>query len=262
MNLLLRLKQSSLPNLSDKLGHDIRTNNETLISVTNLDGKKNLSKGIAIGSMLHTDKASHLEVVRYAEGSGFWRLSYVPLSSGKNAIARFVNMIGRILVQPISHLKLFMVRDWGKSTAVLLFMQTLDSTLRFTLRRDRMVSTLSEGAKPTPFIPRSTDLARKYAKILNGKETAPGIELWAEIPTTAHILGGAVMGKDATEGVIDKNNKVFGYENMVICDGSMISANPGVNPALTITAISERAMALIPPHNEKSFTSAHSPQPQ
>jgi len=47
--------------------------------------------------------------------------------------------------------------------------------------------------------------------------------------------------------VIDKNNKVFGYKNMYVCDGSMISANPGVNPSLTITALTERAMSKIKP---------------
>ena len=67
------------------------------------------------------------------------------------------------------------------------------------------------------------------------------------IPTTAHILGGACMGSDASEGVVDKHNKVFGYENMMVCDGSMISANPGVNPSLSITAISELAMSKIEP---------------
>lgn len=66
------------------------------------------------------------------------------------------------------------------------------------------------------------------------------------IPTTAHMLGGAVMGASPEQGVIDKNNRIFGYQNMLVCDGSMISANPGVNPSLTITAISERAMARIP----------------
>ena len=67
------------------------------------------------------------------------------------------------------------------------------------------------------------------------------------IPTTAHILGGAVMGRDKSEGVIDKDNRVFGYEKMLVCDGSMISANPGVNPALTITALTERAISKISP---------------
>ena len=53
------------------------------------------------------------------------------------------------------------------------------------------------------------------------------------------------MGKDKNEGVIDKDNKVFGYNNMLVCDGSMISANIGVNPSLTITTIAERAMSKI-----------------
>ncbi|MDI1304067.1 MAG: GMC oxidoreductase, partial [bacterium] len=72
------------------------------------------------------------------------------------------------------------------------------------------------------------------------------LESIAGIPSTAHVLGGAVMGKDISQGVINKNNEVFGYQNMFVIDGSMISANPGVNPSLSITAIAERAMAQIP----------------
>jgi len=59
-------------------------------------------------------------------------------------------------------------------------------------------------------------------------------------------LGGAVIGDSPKTGVIDKHHKVFGYQNMYVCDGSAISANPGVNPSLTITAMSERAMSFIP----------------
>ena len=66
-------------------------------------------------------------------------------------------------------------------------------------------------------------------------------------PTTAHILGGAAIGADAGSGVVDSRQRVFGYENMLICDGSVMPANPGVNPSLTITAMSELAMSSIPP---------------
>ena len=97
-------------------------------------------------------------------------------------------------------------------------------------------------------------LADKFASAVNGKPAVLMTETLLGIPTTAHILGGCVMGKDQAEGVIDKNNRVFGYENMLICDGSMISANPGVNPALTITALTERAMSLIPPYKPLSMT--------
>jgi len=66
-------------------------------------------------------------------------------------------------------------------------------------------------------------------------------------PTTAHILGGACMGTSAEEGVIDARHRVHGYEGLFVVDGSAVSANPGVNPSLTITALAERAMSLIPP---------------
>jgi cholesterol oxidase len=122
-------------------------------------------------------------------------------------------------------------------------MQTLDSTLKF--KRNifgQMTSTVSTGKAPTPFIPESIKLVKEYSKAIKGVSTSFALETLAGIPSTAHILGGAVMGADSTTGVIDKNNKVFGYENMFIIDGAMISANPGVNPSLTITAIAERAM--------------------
>jgi cholesterol oxidase len=54
------------------------------------------------------------------------------------------------------------------------------------------------------------------------------------------------MGASAAEGVIDRDHRVFGYEGLYVVDGSAVSANPGVNPSLTITALAERAMSRIP----------------
>jgi cholesterol oxidase len=251
VKLLLKLKMKSLPLLSDKLGDDIRTNNETLISVSTLDKNKNLSKGVAIGSLLHTDDNSHLEIVRYAEGSGFWKLLHLPISNGENAGTRFMNMIQQLLKYPLSYFKIYFRNSWSKSTTVLLFMQSIDSTLMFKNNFfGGMSSNLSSGLKPTADIPESRDLTDRYSKLINGKATSFVLEAVAGIPTTAHVLGGAVMGKDSSKGVIDKNNKVFGYENMFVIDGAMISANPGVNPSLSITAIAERAMAQIPFSND------------
>jgi len=243
IKLLLKLKQKSLPFLSEKLGDDIRTNNETLISVSTLDKNKDVSKGVAIGSLLHTDENSHLEVVRYAEGSGFWKLFHLPYATGNNAVSRLVRTIGVVLKSPAAYFKIYFTNSWSKRTVVLLFMQTIDSTLKF--RRSvfgGMVSGISTGARPTSNIPESIELTNKYAEVINGKPTSFALETLAGIPSTAHILGGAVMGKNAARGVINKDNEVFGYKNMLVVDGSMISANPGVNPALSITAIAERAM--------------------
>ena len=248
VKLLLKLKKSSLPILSDQLGNKVRTNSEALMPVTALDKKTDYSKGVAIGSILHIGEHSHLEPVRYSKGSGFWRLIMLPRVEGKSFIVRFYKIIADFIKHPINNFKTIFVDDWAQRTQVLLFMQTLDSTLNFSERSFGlgMKTGLEEGKAPTPFIPEAQSMAEKYAEIMDGKPMMPNNEALFGIPTTAHILGGACMGKNINEGVIDKNNHVFGYENMFVCDGSMISANPGVNPSLTITALTERAMNFIP----------------
>lgn len=257
VGLLLRLKRRSLPRLSERVGCDVRTNNESLIMVTQLEGGADLSRGVAIGSILHTDEHSHLEVCRYGSGSGAWRLSVLPYVTGSNALVRLWRILAEVARHPRTWWRYLRVRDWAKKTTVLLFMQTLDSTVTF--RRSRWGGMRTEVVgqqKPTAFIPRATELARRMERILNGKATAFFLTPLAGIPGTAHILGGAVMGASAETGVIDHENRVFGYQNMYVCDGAAVSANPGVNPSLTITAIAERAMSRIPPKRQQGAQSA------
>lgn len=247
LNLLLKLKKQSLPHLSDHLGHDIRTNNETLVSVSSLKKDVNVSKGVAIGSILETDENSHLEIVRYGEGSAAWKLSHLPYSASKTHLVRYANMLLGFFKSPVSYFKIYFKNSWSKKTIVLLFMQTLDSTLTFgRSRMGGLFSKIGSGKKPTPYIPESIEMTSKYAEKVNGKATSFIGESVFGIPATAHILGGAVMSEDSQKGVIDRDNKVFGYENMYIIDGSMISANPGVNPSLSITAIAEHALSKFP----------------
>ena len=247
IKLLLKLKMNSLPNISDRLGMDIRTNNETLVSVSSLEKDKNYSKGVAIGSILDTDENSHLEIVRYAEGSNAWKFLHLPYVTNTNFFARIAMIFVSLVKSPIKYFKIYLANSWAKKTVVLLFMQTLDSTLRF--KRNIfgfMTSTINSGKKPTPFIKESKKLVNEYSKAVNGVSTSFALETLAGIPSTAHVLGGAVMAGNPSEGVIDKNNKIFGYDNLYVIDGAMISANPGVNPSLSITAIAERAMGQIP----------------
>lgn len=248
--LLLKLKKASLPNLSPRLGEMIRTNNEALIMNVSLDKDKDMSDGIAIGSMIELDENSHIEPVRYGNGSGFWRASAYPMVSEKNWFKRMIKLLLIPFTDPIKWLKVFFVTDFAKSTSIILFMQHLDSTLKFKKGIFGMKSKLDKGKPPSAFIPEAHEIAKKYSKQINAKPLVLSLETILGTPSTAHILGGAVMGKDAEQGVIDKNNHVFGYENMLVCDGSFISANPGVNPALSITAISERAMSKIPKKSE------------
>jgi len=245
--LLLRMKKKSLSLLSDMLGRQIRTNNESLIGITTLDQKIRFSEGVAISSILHTDENSHLEPVRYPSGSGFWRILMSPMVKGGPLPVRLGRLIFDWLRHPVINARTYFVGDWAAKTQILLFMQTLDSTLRFRRGWSGLQSEMEDGgAAPTPFIAEALDLAWRFAGKVKGKPTSLLTETILGIPTTAHILGGCVMGEDAGQGVIDKYNRVFGYENLLVVDGSMISANPGVNPSLTITALAERAMHYIP----------------
>jgi cholesterol oxidase len=246
IKLLLKLKKSSLPKLSDRLGEDIRSNNESLISVYSHDKNRDFSKGIAIGSFLHVDEHSHLEIVRYAKGSNFWRFSHVPMVQGKTFIRRFYNIIKRYLHHPIKLSSVFFSSKWAEKSSVLLFMQSLDSTLKFEKGIFGLKSKLSKGEAPTPFLKEAQKQAELFAKEVNGTPYSLALEPLFGIASTAHILGGAVMGKDESEGVINERNEVFNYKGLYVCDGSMISSNIGVNPSLSITAISEYAMSHIP----------------
>jgi len=245
--LLLSLKQTSLPHLSDTLGQGVRTNSESLIGVTTFDKNTSFSEGIAIGSIVHVDENRHVEPVKYSPGSGFWRIFMAPMVTGKTMIGRAFNMLKDWVKYPLANLKVFFVDDWSKRTHILLYMESIDSTLR--VKRTfwgGLKTSLEKGPAPTAFNAKAQDIARKTEGIINGKAMVMSTESLLGIPTTAHILGGACMGKDATTGVIDAQNRVFNYQNMMVCDGSMISANPGVNPSLSITAITERAMSLMP----------------
>ena len=248
--LLLKLKKKRLPLLSDLTGDLVRTNNEALIGNVSFDKSRDMTEGIAIGSIIDLDENTHIEPVRYGNKSGFWRLLLMPLVSESNFFIRFIKLLSSPIREFKSLIKTMGIRDFAKQTSIILFMQHLDSTLKLKLGWFSLRSKAGKGQIPTAFIPEAHKVARMYAKQINGVNRVLGTETLTGIPTTAHILGGAVIGKDKESGVIDKNNKIFGYDNMYVCDGSMISANPGVNPSLGITALAERAMSLIPTKNK------------
>ncbi len=141
-------------------------------------------------------------------------------------------------------------------------MQSLDNALRFRARPRRFgrgvsLTTEQDEGRPNPtFIEAGDRAARWLAKRTGGFPQSMVIEALANIPATAHILGGAVIGRDASTGVVDDRCRVFHYRNLMVCDGSVVPANPGVNPSLTITAIAEHAMSHVP---AKSAVSPRSP---
>ncbi len=248
VRLLLDMKKKGfLPNLSPVVGDHVRTNNENLSLIVAKKAEKDYSQGIAIGSIFPPNKDGHLEPVRYGSGSGFWKTAMVPMVFDKKAIVRIPRLLFTVITQPWIMVQAWFTKDFAKQSVILLFMQHLDSTLKFKRGLFKMNSSLSSGKKPTPFIEEAEKLANKTAEIINGRPFMLCTDILTGAPSTAHILGGAVIGDTPDAGVIDTKQKVFGYKNMLVCDGAAISANPGVNPSLTITAMSERAMSFIPP---------------
>jgi cholesterol oxidase len=246
VRLLLNMKQKHLPGLSKQLGMQTRTNNESLALVHSRLKDKDFSRGVAIGSIFPPDTDTHLEAVRYGSGSGFWKLVGVPMTYGKSIAGRFLKLIWRFISRPLSWIRIFFSRDFAKESMILLFMQHVDSTLSLKRGLLNLRSLLASGPAPSAFMPLAKELADSTAEEVEGTPFVMATEAILGTPLTAHILGGCVIGEDKDAGVIDVNHRVFEYHNLYVCDGSAISANPGVNPALTITAMTERAMSKIP----------------
>jgi len=246
--LLLELRQHphGLPHLSPRVGDRVRTNSEALMGVTTLRPDLDASRGVAITSILHTDEHSHLEPVRYPAGSGFFRLLAAPLVNGESAPVRLVRSLLAVARHPWRWLRAMLVRDFARSTVILLFMRTLEGTLRLRRGLFGLASAPGVGPAPSASMPEAASLAQRMAQKIDGVPSTLVTETLLGTPVTAHILGGACMGATAEEGVIDHRHRVHGYQGLYVVDGSAVSANPGVNPSLTITALAERAMSLIP----------------
>ncbi len=254
--LLLSMKAdpSGLPRLSERLGRQVRTNNESLISVCAPDSQEDFSRGVAITSILHTDAHSHLEPVRYGPGSRFFQKLFVPHVPSDNVVVRVVRTVAALLRHPVLWMRAWWIRNSAEKTQILLYMRTLDETLTLRLGRSvltgfktGLVSKLDDPASaPTANLPEASALAKRFGEFVGGIAGNLFTETLIAAPTTAHILGGCVMGASAEEGVIDRDHRVFGYPGLYVIDGSAVSANPGVNPSLTITALAERAMSEVP----------------
>ncbi len=254
--LLLRLREDgSLPNISEQLGRKVRTNAESILTIRYPGSKHDLSKGIAIGSGIYIDEHTHIEAVRYPAGSDMMGSLFTVLTHGKPGWSRplswVVAMIALLLRHPLKALRFLLPFGFAMQTVILLCMQTIDGHINMKLRRrwywPFSRTLVSEGDRIPTFIPEANRFAEVAAKATGGIGGSSFFEIFFNVPMTAHCMGGCAMGRSAHDGVIDAQNRVFNYQNLYVVDGSMIAANLGVNPSLTITALAERAMSFIPP---------------
>jgi len=256
MDLLFRLKEKgSLPMISDQLGNRVRTNAESMIGVRVPGTREDLSKGVAIGSGIYLDQYTHIEAMRYPEGSDALAFLCTLLTNGRPGWTRILllvrNFLGAMLRHPVRTVRCLHPFGWTRESLLLLCMQTLDGYIDMRLGRvwfwPFRKSLVSRGRRIPTYIPQANDFASKAAELIGGTPMSMVTEILFDIPCTAHILGGCAMAASPAQGVVDYRHRVFGYKNMYVCDGSVIAANLGVNPSLTICALSERAMGHIQP---------------
>lgn len=255
VKLLLKCRhQGLLPKLSDQLGNQVRTNSEVLLGVKSRDKKTDWNDQIAITSGIYPDDTTHIEMVRYNKGSDAMLLLLNLLTGDGGKIPRFLRYLGNIVRHPVQFIQLLWPLGKAASTSVLLVMQTDDNFLRFEYKprwwrfgRPSMNSVIPTGSKGMKaYIPIANEVAKKLAKKMDGIPLSYIAESIFNSGSTAHILGGCCMGDSSENGVVGKNGEIFGYPNLFIADGSVVPVNLGVNPSLTITALSEYIMSQMP----------------
>ncbi|MCP4897265.1 MAG: GMC family oxidoreductase [bacterium] len=254
VDLLLKCREKgSLLGLSDQLGNVVRTNSEALLGITSRS-RRDLWEGIAIASKIQMDEVTHMEPVRFPKGSDVMLLLGTPLTDGGPGVPRQLRWIGNVLRHPLQFLST--ISPWGKAEAsfVLMAMQTLDNHTRLLRKRRPLwpfTKTLTSQPDPNQpgipsYIPIANQVARELAAELDAIPQSTLNEVLLDTSTTAHILGGCAIAENPDEGVVDASGQVFGHPGLYVIDGSVIGANLGVNPSLTITALAEHLCSRFP----------------
>jgi cholesterol oxidase len=238
----------SLPKLSARLGELVRTNSEAILAVTLPAGSPDVTRRVSITGSIYPNPETHIETVVYGQaGDGISGLFTLLVGDG-TPITRPLKLAGAAVRHPVLLTRTLNPRGWSKRTIIVLVMQSLDNAISLRARLGRngrvRLSTEQDPERPNPtFIPVANEFAEWLSRRTGGIAQSSIMEAAANIPSTAHILGGAVIGADPGSGVVDSRQRVFGYRNLMVCDGAAIPANVGVNPSLTITALAEHAMS-------------------
>ncbi|MGH3267249.1 MAG: GMC oxidoreductase, partial [Trebonia sp.] len=240
----------SLPDISPRLGELTRTNSEAIIAAT-AKGHDDLADGVTITSSIHPEPHTHIEVVHYSKGSNAMYGLLTPLVDGTDH--RFRRWLGINARYPLAFLRSLNLRHASERSIVLLVMQSLDNSLTTYRKRGlfgpRMTTKQGKGEPNPTWIPAGHEVTRRLAENMGGDPRGMLNDVF-NIPSTGHFIGGCPIGDSPETGVVDPYQRLYGHPGLHVIDGSAISANLGVNPSLTITAQSERALAFWPNNGE------------
>lgn len=251
--LLAARARGHLPRLSPRLGERLRTHSEALTGARSWRRGVDYSQGIATTSLLQVDDATRVEPVRYPAGSDVMGLMASVITDGGTGLTRPLKCQGQCLRHPLQWLRSVAVWGWARHSIVLLVMQSYDHSLRVRLVRSRLrpwrrrlATTAPVGGVPT-YLPQANAAARAIARLCGGFAQGALSEVMLNRPMTAHVLGGCAIGGSAETGVVGTDGQAFGHAGLYVVDGSIVPANLGVNPSLTITALAEYVMSKFPP---------------
>jgi cholesterol oxidase len=267
-NLLLANCKSrgSLPRISHRLGHLVRTNSESIVAVTAPDDSRDFTNSVAISASIYPDPQTHIELVTYGGGGGAMRGLYTTLVGDGTRVTRPLRWLAATACHPVRFARSLSPHRWSQRTLMVLVMQSVDSALRFRAKPRRIgggvkLTTEQDVGNPNPtFIPAANHAAQWLARRVGGIPQSGVSEALFNIPMTAHILGGAVISAAPSGGVVDREGCVHGYERLLVTDGAALPANPGVNPSLTITALAEHTIAQVPPRRPEQQDLEERPQ--
>jgi cholesterol oxidase len=245
----------TLPNVSPRLGEVVRTNSEAIVAITQPREEPELTRGTGVSSHFHPNAHTHITQNRFPPAYDFMRFYAGPMVDDARPVRRAVRALCALMLRPWRVVRTWFTRRWHRRVSVLTVMQALDNRLSFVYRRNplrlfrRALDTRRlPGVPPPPaYLPEANQAARAFAQASGGEPQNMVTETLMDMSATAHILGGCGIGADVDSGVIDTSHELFGHPGIYVVDGSAIPANVGVNPSLTITAMAERAMSLVPP---------------
>ncbi|TPL11495.1 GMC family oxidoreductase [Mesorhizobium sp. B2-4-14] len=244
--------EGRLRGLSSELGKRARTNSEQLLEITRPYGqwkrdpeKIHITPGsVAITCGVWPDPVTSIEPVYYGTGSSLFALLFTHHQHGEQKHPT-LSWLKELVEHPAQVLGVADPRHWPERAAIMLCMQTTDTSIDLYWHDGLLRSRRGSGAPPSVHIPVVEEFADRLAKKMDSGEGALVTEV-INRTATAHFTGGIPLGDSSMTGAVDPYQRVFGQPGLHVMDGSVMPANPGVNPSLTITALAERAMSLWP----------------
>ncbi|MBS1676348.1 MAG: GMC family oxidoreductase [Actinobacteria bacterium] len=256
--ILLSMKEDgTLANLSDEAGKRARTNSEALVSAQRREGdfkddpeRFSITPGASsVTACLQIDPEATIGPVRYGVGSNAMDFVYTAQPDGDEE-HHFRAWVKHLVEHPKETIGIDDAHHWSERGFNLLCMRDHDDWLDLSWKHGMLHSKPGSDTAPPAIVEAAVDVGRRVAEKLGGDPA----QTWFSVAgrsTSAHFIGGMTIGEDAGHGVVDAYQRAFGYEGLHIMDGSVITANPGVNPSHTIAALAERAMSFWPHKGEQ-----------